>query len=126
LTRELRDSDIPKLRRLYDKAGYTYGFPDLRAMEDVVVLADENDEPIGAAIAKLIPELSLMLDPSGHPLVKMQRIGELHAAMAAKLTAKGYHEGTAFLAPELAKSYGRHLRKWFGWVKTNPGYMIRG
>jgi len=119
--------DIPVLRELYKEAGYDYEFPDLTAkeIEDVTVVVDENGRPLAAGVAKRTLELYLIMGKSGHPLVKMERIKELHRAMAKTLKEKGFTEGNAFLPPEIAKSYGRHLLR-LGWMKNNPSFAIRG
>ena len=127
MTRAMKIDDIPALRELYREAGYDYIFPDLMAkeIEDVTVVIDENDKPLAAGIAKRTLELYLIMGRAGHPLVKLDRIRELHRAMTKTLKAKGFTEGNAFLPPEVAKSYGRHLAR-LGWIKNNPSFAIRG
>lgn len=123
----MRIDDIPALRELHREAGYDYEFPDLTAkeIEDVTVIVDGDDKPLAAGVAKRTLELYLIMGRAGHPLVKMERIRELHRAMAAKLKTRGFTEGNAFLPPEIAGSYGRHLAR-LGWVENNPSYVIRG
>jgi hypothetical protein len=119
--------DVPVLRELHREAGYDYEFPDLttKEIEDVTVVVDENDQPLAAGVAKRTLELYLIMGRAGHPLVKIKRIRELHQEMTKKLKAKGFTEANAFLPPELADSYGRHLAR-FGWLKNNPSFAIRG
>jgi len=118
-TRALRKSDIPALRKMFERSGFEYVFPDLTGplMETVVVIADENDQPIAAAAGERIIQLYLWLDETalGHPAAKMRCIRELHEEMAGKLRKKGYNSAEAFLPPNVAESFGRRLIRSFGW-----------
>jgi len=116
--RELRDSDIPTLRAIYEKSGFEYSFPDLRGplMENVQVVVDEKGQPIMAAAAERILQAYLLVSDGLHPATKLRGIKMLHDSLATPLREKHYTEINCFIPPTLAKSFGRRLMRTFQWV----------
>lgn len=125
-TRYLRKTDIPKLKALFEKSGFAYQFPELEGplIESVIVIVDENDEPIMAAAAERITQLYLWCGDM-HPAAKIAGIRILHEEMAEDLKAKGYSETNCFIPPELAKSFGRRLENTFQWARNWPSWCKR-
>lgn len=128
--RGYKESDLSHLKRIYLDAGYTFDFPDFADpfVGHVQVVVSEEDVPIMAAFSKLVPEIILLCAPGGstHPVVKMQAIGMIHQSMNDALTAEGHKEAFSFIPPEIVKSYGRHLQRKFGWMKTWAAFRIGG
>jgi hypothetical protein len=126
-TRPLKDSDVPVLRQMYEASGFGYQFPnfDSGMFEAVVVVADDNDQPIMAAAAERIVQLYLLRGEIAHPAAALHAIRLLHEALRPALKEKGYREAEAFLPPAIAKSFGRRLMRSFGWLKNWPSYCVR-
>lgn len=127
IARPMELADIPRLEQLYKLSGYPYELPDLTGqdIEDVTVVLDTAGEIVAAGVARRKLELFLLLDRRGHPLAKMQRVQMLHSEMCNNLGKKGFTEGDAFLPPVIATSWGRHLEKWFGWIKNSPSWTLK-
>lgn len=128
--RLFEERDLPALKRIYLDAGYSFDFPDFADpfVGHVQVLVSEEDVPLMAVCSKLVPEIILLCAPGGnlHPIVKMQGIGMIHEAMNEALLAEGHKEAFSFIPPEIEKSYGRHLMRKFGWLKTWAAFRIGG
>jgi hypothetical protein len=122
--RNLVESDIPVLREMHRKGGLAYDFPDLRGSktEAVVVVADENNEPVAAAVAERLIQVSLLLKEDEHPAAKLHWVKLLHEGLASELSSKGYHEANCFIPPQLEKSFGRRLMRTFQWVRNWPSF----
>ncbi len=117
--RSLKDSDIPKIREMFDKSGFSYDFPDLKGfhMECVRVICDENDEPIMAAAAESIPQLYLWCGKLP-PAAMARYVRVLHESMANCMKKLGYTDVCAALPPEIDSRFGRWLQRRFGWKKS--------
>ena len=118
------DSDEPALRQMHERTGFAYKFPDLKGpmTEAVVVVADENNEPVAAAIAERLVQVSLLLKEGGHPSAKLHFVKILHEGLATELSSRGYHEVNCFLPPEIERSFGRRLMRTFSWVRNWPSF----
>lgn len=127
ITRTAKPEDYDTLKRLHAESGLDFPFPalDSPTMEALEVVVDERGEIILGAVAQRTLEIYLF-SPAGqlHPVVKMEGIRLLHGAIRDTIAKKGYSEGFSFIPPQIEKSYGRHLRRWFGWEKTWPAYRI--
>src|SRR5580658_5290481 len=112
--RDLRRSDIEYLRRFHADSGFLYDCPDFESplLEAALVVVDDADTPVAAALAERIIQLSL-LTADLKPVVKMRVIRLLHERMAARLSAKGYHEANCFIPPQIAVKFGRRLERSF-------------
>lgn len=117
--RPMRESDINALKDLYQLQGFSYTFPDLNGpqMAAVMVVADDDDTPICAAAARVIPELYLWCGKVP-PAAMLRYVRMLHDAMAIRLRELGYHEANAYLPPEVDGRFGRWLERRFGWVRS--------
>lgn len=126
--RPYKESDLPKLKEIYTESGYTFQFPDFADpfVGQVRCLVDEKDSPLMAVCSKLVPEITLICSPGGklHPLVKLKGIAMIHDSMREALEAEGHKEAFAFIPPEIEKSYGNHLRRKWGWLKTWAAFRI--
>ena len=120
--RSIVPSDIPVLRNMYEMSGLAYEFPDLHAMEEVLVVTDEQDRPIAAAAAERILQLYLWANDSIHPAARLRAVKALHEGMATRLREKGYNQVNCFLPPEMEKSFGRRLMQMFGWTPNWPSF----
>ena len=118
--RPLIDSDVPALREMHERSGFAYKFPDLTGpmMEAVVVVADEDNRPVAAAIAERLVQVSLLLKGDEHPAAKLHWLKILHTGLATELKKRGYTSVEAFLPPQIENSFGRRLMRTFGWCKN--------
>jgi hypothetical protein len=125
IVRPYRPSDRRALKAIHERA--EYGFPFPKSLRNYMVVCDDSGEPLMAAGYKITPEVLILCAPGGnsHPLVKLKAMALLHESLRGKLVKKGFHEANAFLAPKAEKSYGRHLRRHFGWQESWTAYTIR-
>ena len=127
-SRELKMADIPELQRMYKATGFHQRpFPDLFVQEEVRVVSGPGDAPLMAAYAKLVPEVTLICEPGGntHPLVKLSALTMLHNEFRVRLAEKGYMEAIASTPPQLERTFGRHLQRYFLWEQSWPTYRIQ-
>ncbi len=123
----MQPEDIPVLEAMMEGAesrGLPYPALDGPHIEAVQVV-EENGEIIGAAIAKSIIELYLVGDPTLHPKVRMNAVCLLHQGMIAELAELHFREANIFLRPDLIKTFGRRLKRSFGWCENWPSFFLR-
>ena len=124
-TRPLKESDIPILRAMAERSGIPY--PDLAGvrLEAVVVVVDDEDQPLMACAAERLVQLYLWCGEFERPHAAIFALRLLHEAMAKELRRRGYSSAEAFLPPSLAKRFARRLEKTFGWVRNWPSWTHR-
>ena len=127
--RMMEARDLPELEAIHAHRGYKYPMPDINsaAIEAAQVVVNDDDVAIMGAMAKRVAEVILICPEGGpiHPVVKMEAMKMLHSSMRDILVPKGFSEANAFLPPQIERSHGRHLVKWFGWVKNWPSFAIQ-
>jgi len=121
--REYQPKDEAALREIHAHRAHGDKFPSNIA--DFLVAVDDQDRPLMAAGAKLVPEITLICACQPHPLVKLKGIALLHEALRDKVAEGNHTEAHAFLAPQVERSFGRHLVKHFGWRETWKAFAIR-
>ena len=116
--RPLKQSDIGPLKFFAECTGYPY--PDLASplIEDVLVVADDEDRPVVAIAAERIVQLYMFCAPGLTAGEKMRALRSLHECMEPILRLKGYREANAFLPRIIAEKFGRRLVKSFGWAEN--------
>jgi hypothetical protein len=123
--RPLKPSDIAILKRIHEQSGFEYKLElDGPAIEAILVVADDHDRPVAAAIAERLIQVGLLVD-SISPQAKMKAIRLLDHHLANVLRAKRYNEVNCFIPPKIAKKFGRRLEKSFQWVKNWPSWAKR-
>ena len=127
-SRPMEERDIPAIEAIHAVAAYKFPLPDLRSamIEGAEVIVDQHDVPVLAAVAKRGVEIYLFCPPGGsiHPAVKIDGIRLLHESLRNTIVAKGYNEAYACVPPEIERSWGRKLRKLFGWDRAWSSYRI--
>jgi hypothetical protein len=122
--RSMTAQDVPILERLHATSGYTHAFPS-GPIEDAVVIVDETDHPIMAAIAERTIQLNFICGKE-RPLAVLHGLRLLHGALREALKPKGYRMADAWLPPEICESFGRLLGKRFGWAKNLwPSFSVK-
>jgi hypothetical protein len=116
--RELRPDDIPTLTNYAEVSGFEYPDFDDPHIEAFLVVVDSEDQPIAGCAAKRLIELYGYFDPSQSPATKMAVLKSLHQGMAMALRAKGYNSASVGIHPRLAKTFGRRLKRSFGWLRN--------
>ena len=103
-------------------SGFPYPDFDSPLIEDVWVVADEQDRPVMALAAERIVQLYLWAKPGAPPAERLHILRLLDEAVRPALKAYGYSEMNAFIPPELAKRFGRRLQRTFGWRPNWPSW----
>ena len=120
--RHLKPADVPALKAMAARSGYEYPKIDERNLEAILVVVDEEDEPMMAAAAERLVQIYLWCGEFQRPLAKVMAIRLLHEGMAEVLRGRGYNGAEAYLPPTLAKKFGRRLEKLFGWTRNWPSW----
>lgn len=126
-TRPATPEDFARLREIHAESGLEFPLPDLDSamIEGIEVVEDDRGEIMMAAIGHKAIEITLLAPAEKlHPMVKMEGIRVLHSSLRDTLASKGYTEYFSFIEPSIEKSFGRHLRKWFGWQKCWQAYKV--
>ena len=122
----MQKEDMEAVRSLH---AFDFPLPGLDSplVESAFVVTGEDGAIEMAGIAVRTTEVVFVCDRRSkrHPLTKLAGIRILHEAMRDKLLASGQGEAYAFVAPEVEKSFGRHLQRHFGWLKCWSAYCWR-
>lgn len=116
--RGIRPEDINELRAIHQRMGFGYPFPDLAIKDIGMVLVDEQDKPVQAALVVPIGEAYFLMNPDWRgPRERFDAFVDLHEAMRQEVQSRGYAWVQADLPPEVEKSFGRRLLN-LGWIKS--------
>lgn len=128
MLRRLESGDRAIVENLQANSGFVFDFPALgsQLFEAGCLVLDATGKPLAASVAKRAPEIMLAMRRDAHATVKLQALVQIHNFMRIEMADRGYHEANCFLPPEIEKSYGRHLRRIFGWQRSWQGYTLRG
>ncbi len=117
--RPLRPADIDTLTKRAAESGFPYPAFDDPLIEAVVVIADDDDLPITACVAKRLVELYMYPPEISVSTTRMfSAIAFLHKAMADTLRQKCYSSAEIYLPPQVSRIFGRRLERSFGWVRN--------
>ena len=119
--RPIKESDVEYLRRWHAGSGFEYPFPDISSPEFVAcyVVADDDDKPIQAYLAKETIEMYALFDPQWQtPRRRIDAMVEAHEAVRLRLKELGYKDVNCWIPPQIEKSFGRRLSRIFGWVRS--------
>lgn len=121
--RAYEESDLAALQAIHQKQGFTYPFPDLSNPLFLTKLVLGREEPgkgiAGAALLRLTAEAYLLLDPeAGSGRQRWQCLLGLHEATRRDALARGLEDVHAWLPPEIAARFGKHLTK-LGWLRDD-------
>lgn len=117
--RPYKIEDEARVRELHQASGFDYPLPDFSSSEfaEVMVVADEDDRLVQLVAARKTVEIYFIGDPHWRtPAWRLDAIRGLHNMMQSVLILLGYREATAYLAPQVAKAFGRRLRE-MDWVQ---------
>lgn len=116
--RAFEERDRESLERMGKLSGFPYLNPTGSMVEACMVAVDELDRPVVAVAAERIVQLYGWFEPSLDPVAKLAVIREMHAALGAELSRRGYESAEAFLPPSICEKFGRRLERSFGWVQN--------
>ena len=120
--RELQTSDLPALQSMAEASGFPYIDPQSQQVESIIVVADDDNQPIMACAAEKLVQLFLWCRCDATPHEKLAGIRLLHEEMTKTLKAKGYSGSEAFLPTSIAQKFGRRLERSFGWIPNLPSW----
>ncbi len=123
MTRELKDSDIPILRAMAQESGYPYPSADDPLLKAVIVVVDEEDQPMYAAALEPILQAYLWCRKGrGTPFESLAALRLLHEKLLES-KPEGFTEINTFIKPQLAVQFGRRLERSFGWRRNWPSWF---
>lgn len=118
--RDARPDDYEALQKIHQQNGFDYDLPEFHGFDCVQVIVDDEDRPVMAVCARKFAEITLLVDRTWEtPAWRLAALKRLHAAMEIKLNFRGFREAACWLAPEIAKGFGRRLTQIFGWKKSD-------
>lgn len=119
--REVRHSDLDRIKELYKRSGFKYDLPDFDDGTFIANIAyvDESDRIVTLIVARgKMAELYMIADPDWEtPGWRFAALQKLHEAMRQKLVSLGIRFVTSWLPPPMALPFGRRLMRSFGWRK---------
>jgi hypothetical protein len=119
--RPFRKEDEPVLRAMYEQMGFDYVLPELEGRDfvSVWVAVDETDAPVMALAARKTVEMFMLADQRWKtPGWRMEAFSELHFACHQDVLRQGFTDAHCWLPPQVVKSFGRRLKRYFGWVES--------
>ncbi len=119
--REYKESDLAQVKAIHASQGFDYEFPDLSnpLFLTKLVLTDDDQKIVGAALLRLTAEAYLLLDPkTGTPRERWQSLRALHAAAHCDAWQRGLEDVHAWLPPTIATKFGRRLQR-LGWIRDD-------
>ena len=111
---------VPGFRSQYS---FDWKFPEFSDRIAAACVIEDASGPIALCAAELVPAVSLAIQQTLHPLVRLRAGALIHEYLKSQL--KAYPEMTCELPPELERGYGRHLGRIFGWREAWKGYKLK-
>ena len=118
---DLTDSDVETLKRFHAEQKWPYDFPDLDEQQFVVkrALHDDDGALVGGVVARKSVELYFLGDATWRtPRWRLEALKLMHEDMRVDLAKQEYTDGHCWLPPQVSKSFGKRLKKTFGWRKS--------
>lgn len=115
--RDLGPLDWRIIERWHDRSEFGYPLPDPNVEAFAAMkLVSDGERPVGAALARMTVEIYGFSDPEwGTPAMRLEMLRVLHQAIAAEMKKQRIRTAHAWLPPQIAKSFGRRLKKLFRW-----------
>ncbi len=115
--RDLNFIDWPLIERWHAQSGLGYPLPDPNGEAFAAMkLVTDGTKPVGAALARMTVEIYGFCDPEwGTPAMRLEMLRLLHREISAEMKKQRIRTAHAWLPPQLAKSFGRRLKKLFRW-----------
>lgn len=114
-----RPEDRAHLERLHQAQGFEYEFPDVEDQLFFIKMVTEKDgQIVNAAVAHLTAEMYFLADPkAGEPEERFANFVALHESFCETAFRQGgLSDLHAWLPPEIAKPFGRRLKR-LGWKR---------
>lgn len=121
MIRNLRLSDVPRLKELQASCGIEWELPDFTSQEilSARVLVDDADRVVMFGGARKLAEVFAILDPTWEsPGLREAAFTSLYGAVEHDLEVAGVNEVTAWMPPKVFKSFFRRLKRRFGWTQS--------
>lgn len=120
--RRFKKTDIPALRSIHARAGYSFPFPEMGYME-MAFVAEENGRIIGFVGAELRAEIVGVFDLDwGSPHQRMELFAGLHLPVAEQLHLREVKKAYVFVDPKFP-AFGRRLSE-LGWAEAWTCYWM--
>ncbi len=124
--RNLKSSDIPTLKEYAKASGFEYPEPNDINIEKVLVVVDDEDNPILAVAGKRLVEVFGWFNPNAGAELRNEAIKAIEIPMAEALKRLGYECAEVFPPPKLARrGLGRILSSRFGWYRNAQSWGKR-
>jgi hypothetical protein len=117
IARDLGPLDWSTIERWHEQSGFGYELPDpnkeaFAAMKLVI----EGNRPVGGALARMTVEIYGFCDPDwGTPAMRLEMLRLLHKEITAEMAKQRIRTAHCWLPPQIAKSFGRRMKKLFRW-----------
>jgi hypothetical protein len=116
-------SDIPAIRKLWERAEYGFPFPDLDSKHLISSwVAVESERIVCWSGAQLVPEIISIMSPEfGSPHERLRCFAAFHKIIAHDVKDHGYERAFCTVDPRYPKFARRLIREklgWFRWWET--------
>jgi hypothetical protein len=128
IVREYTDGDFGAIKRLYEKSGFNYSLPSLSSEEFFSrrVIGDTAGVAM-ACFLRRTAECYVVANPEWRtPAWRLEALRQLHIAAFSDAREAKVQELIGFLPPQVEKSFGRRLKRDFGWQDWERGQEWRG
>jgi hypothetical protein len=127
LIRDFKLSDLEAVKELHAKSGLpSVCLPDLtNPLFFVKVVAESNGKVVQAGFVKLIGEAYILVDhDAGEPGERLSTLESVVCKGLSSASAKGLSDVSAWLPPDLEKSFGPRL-KALGFIRSPwPNFSV--
>ncbi len=125
ITRKMEFPDWAMVDGFRDQYAFEWKFPEYsNRIASACVVEDDSGGTIALCAAELVPSVTMAMNQSLHPTVRLRAGMQIHEYLKESLLA--YPEIHCEVPPELEKAYGRHLERIFGWREMWKGYKLKG
>lgn len=125
ITRKMESPDWMLVEKFKSQYAFEWKFPEYsNRVASACVVEDDAGGTVALCAAELVPSVTLAMNQSLHPTVRLRAGGMIHAYLHQTLL--DYPELHCEVPPELEGAYGRHLERIFGWREMWKGYKLKG
>ena len=117
---EMDWQNVPRFREQYP---FDWKFPEPSDRIAAACVIENSAGVIAMCAAELVPSVTLAMDQTLHPTVRLRAGVSIHEYLREAL--KAYPELHCEVPPEIERSYGRHLQRIFGWREMWKGYKLK-
>lgn len=124
IVRAMRPEDVEDVKRLHERMGIDYTFPDLSEAAFLQVI-EQDGKVVAASMNRVVAETYLWIDPQLHPAEKWTAIRLGQQRMQEEAQRRGWAELIAMIPKKVEKMFQKRL--WMlRWERQRDGWRLWG